>query len=81
MSIESCLIPACSSFAYQLAKPSFALSSVVGELEEVKLYCEKGRIAFPIAEDVVYTVKKELGNCDLVVFGAPKATFEIIDGA
>lgn len=69
------LIPACASFAYQLAKPSFALSRVVGELEEVKLYCEKGRVAFPVAEDVIYTVKKELGNCNLVVFGAPKATF------
>ena len=75
------LIPACASFAYQLAKPSFALSRVVGELEEVKLYCEKGRVAFPVAEDVIYTVKKELGNCNLVVFGAPEATFEIIDGA
>ena len=53
-----------------VSKTFFALSRVVGELEEVKLYCEKGRVAFPVAEDVIYTVKKELGNCNLVVFGA-----------
>ena len=69
------------SFAYKLAKPSFALSKVVGRLAEVKLFCEKGRVAFPVTEDVVYRVEKDLGICTLILVGDPKTTFEIIDGA
>tara|TARA_A100001015_G_C14921870_1_gene684661 strand:- start:175 stop:1215 length:1041 start_codon:yes stop_codon:yes gene_type:complete len=69
------------SFAYKLAKPTFALSKVVGRLAEVKLFCEKGRVAFPATEDVVYRVEKDLGVCTLILVGDPKTTFEIIDGA
>ena len=68
-------------FAYKLAKPSFALSRVVGRLAEVKLFCEKGRVAFPVAEDVVYRVEKDLGICTLVLVGDLKTTFQIVDGA
>jgi len=75
------MIAAGYSFAYKLAKPSFALSRVVGRLAEVKLFCEKGRIAFPVTEDVVYKVEKDLGICTLVLVGDPKTTFEIVDGA
>ena len=69
------------SFVYKLANPSFALSKVAGRLAETKLFCEKGRVAFPVAEDVVYRVEKDLGICTLVLVGDPKTTFQIVDGA
>jgi len=69
------------SFFYKLSKKSFALSKVDGRLAEVKLFCEKGSVAFPVTEDIIYNVKKDLGKCSMYVVGDPAASFEIIDGA
>ena len=69
------------SFVYKLANPSFALSKVSGRLAETKLFCEKGRVAFPVTEDLVYRVEKDLGICTMILVGDPKTTFQIIDGA
>jgi len=68
-------------FPYELAKPSFALSNVVGRLAEAKLYCQNGRVAFAVVESTAYTLKKDLGACTLILVGDPDTTFEIIDGA
>ena len=68
-------------FHYELAKPSFALSNVVGRLAEAKLYCQNGRVAFAVVESTTYTLKKDLGACNLMLVGDPNTTFEIIDGA
>ena len=69
------------SFFYKLSKQSFALSKVDGRLAEVKLFCEKGSVAFPVTEDIIYTVKKDLGKCSMYVVGDPASSFDIIDGA
>ncbi len=69
------------SFFYKLSKQSFALSKVDGRLAEVKLFCEKGSVTFPVTEDIIYTVKKDLGKCSMYVVGDPASSFEIIDGA
>ena len=60
---------------------AFALSKVDGRLAEVKLFCEKGSVAFPVTEGIIYTVKKDLGKCSMYVVGDPAASFDIIDGA
>ena len=69
------------TFFYKLAKQSFALSKVSGRLAEVKLFCDKGSAAFPVTEDIIYTVRKDLGKCSMYVVGDPAASFDIIDGA
>ncbi len=69
------------TFFYKLAKQSFALSKVAGRLAEVKLFCDKGSVAFPVTEDIIYTVEKYLGKCSMYVVGDPAASFDIIDGA
>ncbi len=68
-------------FAYELAKPSFALSNVAGRLAEAKLHCERGSVAFAVSENTAYTIKKDLGACTLILVGDPDTAFEIIDGA
>ena len=69
------------TFFYKLAKQSFALSKLAGRLAEVKLFCDRGSVAFPVREDIIYTVKKDLGKCSMYVVGDPSSSFEIIDGA
>lgn len=49
-----------------------------GRLDEVKLRCERNRVAFAVEAEAQYEIPKDWGRCSLQVMGTPQARFTLV---
>ncbi len=67
-------------YNHSLSRNSFALTSVEGDVAEIRLHCDKGYVGFNHQEGVEYTVHEDWDACRLIVIGDPGTTFNVAEG-
>lgn len=66
------------STSLQLFKSSFALIDGEGDLNEIKLRCEREYVAFQVERDVAYSLPDDAGDCSIEIIGDAGADFFLL---
>jgi len=62
----------------RLLKKGVTLSDLTGEVESLKLYCNKKFRGFTYKTDTQYEIPESWGDCDLVLIGTPQTELSLI---
>ena len=54
-----------------LLKNTFSFSSIEGDIAELRLHCDKGRVGFAYKPDTGYAVNEKWSDCTLIMIGTP----------
>ncbi len=65
---------------YRLTNSVFSLHSIVGDVAELRLHCDKGYVGFAFDPELTYRVDPGWQHCGLSVIGSPGTHFVIKDG-
>ena len=66
---------------HALLKNTFSFSGIDGDIAELRLHCDKGRVGFAYKSDTAYAVKDNWSVCTLIMIGTPGTKFTIEEGA
>lgn len=68
-----------TAWQHMLLRRAFAFGNITGKVDRFQLRCDQQMIASPVNETAQWTVPKSWSDCALDVYGAPGATFQVIE--
>ena len=71
-------IDASEFWSIDLFKQAFYFENISGQLDELKLRCQKKYMFFSVSTDQQYNVPESWGQCSLQVQGTPDSTFDFV---
>ena len=66
--------------SHRLLKSSFSFDDVEGDIAELRLHCDKGRVGFIYKPDTVFSINPTWRDCTLILIGTPGTKFTLLEG-
>lgn len=64
---------------YRLLRQKFSLAAISGELGDLEIRCSRQRLVDKAREGFSWVIPDSWGNCSVIVFGEPGATFNLLE--
>jgi TonB family protein len=72
-------MPESGAFFHSLVRNQFAFADIQGELETVEVRCETHREKFTVAEEFVWSIPEDWGQCRVMVTGEQDTKFMLVE--
>jgi hypothetical protein len=67
------------AWTHVMTRPKFSFAAAGGEVKSFRLVCSRTVLEAAMDLEMQWTIPPDAGGCELFVFGAPNATFQLIE--